>query len=158
MIHVKAAPGQRWDNGVSNEEETVMYTHILVPVSFDQERDAKGAMRVAEVLAEHSAKITLFHVIEQIPSYAAAYLPDGYLKERKTALQGKLESAVEGMENAAAVVVDGHAGRSIVEYASTHRVDCIVVAGYRPGMQDLLLGSTAHYVVRHAACAVHVLR
>ncbi|QFT93422.1 hypothetical protein FIU86_11275 [Roseovarius sp. THAF9] len=147
-----------WDNGVSKEEETVMYTHILVPVSFDEERDAKGAMRVAEVLAEHSAKITLFHVIEQIPSYAATYLPGDYVKERKIAVQAELDSAAEGLENASGVVVDGHSGRTIVDYADSHKVDCIVIAGHRPGMGDLLLGSTAQYVVRHAACAVHVLR
>ena len=135
-----------------------MYTHILVPVSFDEDRDAAGAMHVAEVLAEHSAKITLFHVIEQIPSYAATYLPGGYVKERKIAVQAELDSAASGLENAAGVVVDGHSGRTIVDYADSHKVDCIVIAGHRPGMQDLLLGSTAQYVVRHAACAVHVLR
>ncbi len=152
------AGARLWDNGVSKEEETVMYTHILVPVSFDEDRDAAGAMHVAEVLAEHSAKITLFHVIEQIPSYAATYLPGGYVKERKIAIQAELDSAASGLEHAAGVVVDGHSGRTIVDYADSHKVDCIVIAGHRPGMQDLLLGSTAQYVVRHAACAVHVLR
>jgi nucleotide-binding universal stress UspA family protein len=33
-----------------------------------------------------------------------------------------------------------------------------VIASHRPGMADLLIGSTAAQVVRHAPCAVHVLR
>ena len=135
-----------------------MYTHILVPVSFDDDRDAAGAMRVAEVLAEHEAKITLLHVIEQIPSYAATYLPGEYVKERKIAIQKELSSVAEGVENAVGVVVEGHSGRTIVDYANEAGVDCIVIAGHRPGMQDILLGSTAQFVVRHASCAVHVVR
>lgn len=159
MIHIKARRVGPWDNDVQpTEEETVMYTHILVPVSFDDDRDAAGAMHVAEVLAEHEAQITLFHVIEQIPSYAATYLPGEYIKERKIAIHKELDSVAERIENAKGVVVDGHSGRTIVDYASQHGVDCIVIAGHRPGMQDLLLGSTAQFVTRHAPCAVHVVR
>ena len=57
-----------------------------------------------------------------------------------------------------AVVVHGHAGGSIVDYATKHGCDCIVIASHRPGVEDYLLGSTAARVVRHAACSVHVMR
>ena len=56
------------------------------------------------------------------------------------------------------VVVYGHAGTSILEYAEEHGCDCIVIASHRPGLGDYLLGSTAARVVRHAACSVHVMR
>jgi len=135
-----------------------MYTHILVPVSFDQDRDAAGAMHVAEVLAEKDAKITLLHVIEQIPGYAASYLPKDYTAERKAAITKEIEDLAAGMTHATGAVVSGHAGRTILDYAQDHGADCIVIASHRPGMQDLLLGSTAHFVVRHAPCAVHVVR
>ena len=56
------------------------------------------------------------------------------------------------------VVVDGHSARTILDYAEEHGVDCIVMASHRPDITDYFLGSTAARVVRHAACAVHVLR
>jgi nucleotide-binding universal stress UspA family protein len=56
------------------------------------------------------------------------------------------------------VIVLGHAARSIVEYAENNNVDCIVIASHQPGFSDIFLGSTAAHVVRHAKCAVHVVR
>ena len=38
------------------------------------------------------------------------------------------------------------------------KADCIVIGSHKPGLIDYLLGSTAARVVRHAPCAVHVLR
>ncbi|WP_245848062.1 hypothetical protein [Octadecabacter ascidiaceicola] len=34
----------------------------------------------------------------------------------------------------------------------------MVIASYEPGMKEFFLGSTSALVVRHAYCAVHVLR
>jgi nucleotide-binding universal stress UspA family protein len=56
------------------------------------------------------------------------------------------------------VVIEGHSGRSILDHAAENDVDCIIIASHRPGMQDYFLGSTAAQVVRHATCAVHVVR
>jgi nucleotide-binding universal stress UspA family protein len=70
----------------------------------------------------------------------------------------ELGKMVEGIDGAEVQVVDGHSGRTIVDYAAENDIDCIVIASHRPGMQNLLLGSTATQVVRHAKCAVHVLR
>jgi len=65
---------------------------------------------------------------------------------------------LEGVDNATLNIVEGHSGRTILDYAENHQADCIVVASHRPGLQDYLLGSTAARVVRHASCAVHVVR
>jgi nucleotide-binding universal stress UspA family protein len=64
----------------------------------------------------------------------------------------------ESLPGGQAVLVEGHSGRTILDWADKHGVDCIIIASHRPGMQDLLLGSTATTVVRHARCAVHVIR
>ena len=55
-------------------------------------------------------------------------------------------------------IISGHAGRTIVDHAVENHVDCIVIASHRPGLEDYFLGSTAARVVRHAPCAVHVIR
>lgn len=135
-----------------------MYKHILVPISFDKERDAARALDVARLLAGKDGKVSLLHVIEQIPGYAISYMPTDYLAEARRAIKTELDTLAASLPDAEAHVVDGHSGRTILDWAETHAPDCIVIASHRPGMQDLLLGSTAAKVVRHASCAVHVIR
>jgi hypothetical protein len=55
------------------------------------------------------------------------------------------------------VVMSGHPGSTIVEYAAAHEIDCIIIASHRPGLQDDFPGSNAGRVVRHAKCAVPVI-
>jgi nucleotide-binding universal stress UspA family protein len=135
-----------------------MYDNILVPISFDEDRDAQGAISVARALANDGAKITLLHVMEQIPTYAISYMPTDYITESRHAIQAELTALAESVPGGQPVLVEGHSGRTILEWADKHGNDCIVIASHRPGMQDLLLGSTATTVVRHATCAVHVIR
>ncbi|RBI73479.1 universal stress protein [Roseovarius sp. TE539] len=135
-----------------------MYKNILVPISFDNDRDAAGAISVARTLGGDTAKVTLLHVMEQIPVYAISYMPQDYLVESRQAIQAELDDMAATLPNGSGLVVDGHSGRTILDWAKANGVDCIVMASHRPGMQDLLLGSTAAQVVRHATCAVHILR
>ncbi len=135
-----------------------MYKNILVPISFDAERDTTGAMKLAGILAAPDARVTLLHVVEHIPSYAISYVPADYLHEARTAIQTQIEEMAATLPNAKGVVIEGHSARSILEWATGNEPDLIIIASHRPGMQDLLLGSTASQVVRHATCAVHVLR
>ena len=120
-----------------------MYKNVLVPVSFEEDRDTAGAINVARVLAGDGGKVTVLHVMEQIPGYAISYVPENYLVESRQAIEAELSEMAATLPNGGAEVID---------------VDCIVIASHRPGMQDLLLGSTATQVVRHAGCAVHVIR
>ncbi|MDV4145251.1 universal stress protein [Shimia sp. FJ5] len=135
-----------------------MYEHILVPVSFDGDRHPETALEVASKLGTEGGKITLLHVMEQVPSYAVNYIPEGFHEDAKKAIIKSLEGMATGISNAECVVVDGHSGRTILDWADEHKPGLIVVASHRPGMQDLLLGSTATQLVRHAKCAVHVVR
>ena len=135
-----------------------MYKHILVPISFDQDRDAAGAIDIARTLAGGEGRITLIHVMEQIPNYAISYMPAEYLAESRKAVADELNSMAADIPHASGLVIEGHSGRTILDWAEQSEVDCIVIASHRPGMQDLFLGSTASQVVRHANCAVHVIR
>lgn len=135
-----------------------MYSNILVPIAFDGDRAITPAITIARCLAAGDATITLLHVMEQMPGYAINYFPEGYRKEAKAALTAELAKLAEDVPGAQPVLIEGHSGRSILAWADAHGVDLIVIASHRPGMQDILLGSTASQVVRHAACAVHVVR
>ncbi|WP_170526032.1 universal stress protein [Ruegeria arenilitoris] len=135
-----------------------MYHNILVPISFDAERDTSGPLKLAKLLATPDAKVTLLHVVEHIPDYAISYMPAEYLTEARRAIQDELSILAAKLPNAKGVVVEGHSGRTILDWAEANKPDLIIMASHRPGMQDLLLGSTATHVVRHASCAVHVVR
>lgn len=135
-----------------------MYKHILVPIALEHERDTGGAMDVAHRLLEKGGRITALHVTEALPSYVTQYLSEEQLDNRLTEAVTALKAELGGVRDVRPVVVEGHSGRTIVDYAVDHEVDCIVIASHRPGLQDYLLGSTAARVVRHAPCAVHVIR
>ncbi len=135
-----------------------MYSNILVPIAFDHGRDTTEAFDIAKTLAADGAKITALHVMEEVPSYVAQYLPEDQQEHNREELEDILKADLAGVEGVEIKVVSGHAGHTITEYAATHEIDCIVIASHRPGLQDYFLGSTAARVVRHAPCAVHVSR
>lgn len=135
-----------------------MYSNILVPVAFDPEHTGAGPIEIARALASPGARITLLHVMEEVPSYAVSYMPEGYREGLKEAAVAELRAKGGDVAGIEAVVVEGHAARTILEWSEQHHVDCIVIASHRPGMADYFIGSTAARVVRHATCAVHVMR
>lgn len=135
-----------------------MYNNILVPVSFEADRNAQGAMEIAKALCAEGGKITCLHVMEVLPKYATEYLPADHLANAKANILDSLNSLVDGVPGASTLVIEGHAARTIMDHAQKDKCDLIIIASHQPGMQDYLLGSTAAKVVRHAKCAVHVLR
>ena len=135
-----------------------MYKHILVPVSFEDDRNTAEALAVAQKLSDSDGRVTMLHVMEQVPSYVVNYIPEGFHEKAKAAIIQSLSDLAGDMENAKAIVVDGHSGRTILDWAEGNAADLIVIASHRPGMADFFLGSTAAQVVRHAKCSVHVVR
>ena len=133
-----------------------MYSHVLLPLTSDHGPNAEAAMRAARLLAGTDGKISALTVIEGIPPMVATELPAGMLERQRQAILDSLKDYVGGdME---AHVISGHAARTILDFANDRQVDCIVIASHDPGVQDYFLGSTAARVVRHAHCAVHVVR
>ena len=135
-----------------------MYKNILVPMALDHEHKVGGAIDIARKLLDEGGKIIALHVIEAIPQYAAVHLPDNFQEKRHAEAMASLKAELGGAPEVTTVVVTGHAGRTINDYAEQHDCDCIIVASHRPGFKDHFLGSTAAWVVRHSECSVHVIR
>ncbi len=135
-----------------------MYKNILVPIAIGHEPNTATALDVARTLLGDGGKITALSVIEAIPSYIRSYLPEGQEEKSYRDVRDALDKELAGTEGVIPVVLTGHPGREILDYAQKHEVDCIVIASHRPGFQDYFLGSTAAWVVRHTPCAVHVVR
>ncbi len=135
-----------------------MYKNILIPVVFDDEYDTEASYQVARALADEDAKVTITHVLEAVPNYIRAEIPGERLEATRKDVEKALEASATAYPGAVTELTTGHPGRAIVSYAEGHDIDCIVLASHRPGLEDYFLGSTASRVVRHAKCAVHVLR
>jgi universal stress protein F len=135
-----------------------MYKNILIPVAPEQRHDTGEALAIARRLLVEGGRITLLSVLEQVPPYAAEYLPDNYIKKNVEEMRTRLKADAGGVKDVEIDVVSGPAGATITDYAGTHEIDLIVIASHRPGLKDYFLGSTASRVVRHAPSAVHVLR
>ncbi|WP_281967853.1 universal stress protein [Roseovarius nanhaiticus] len=134
-----------------------MYKNILVPVLLDDVHDHVKTREIA-ALAGPDAQVTLLHVIERMPTYVAPYIPENATAELRAELQRELDKLAKSFDRARGEVITGSAGRSITDYANKIGADLIVVESHRPGAADYFFGSTAGHVVRHATCAVHVLR
>ena len=136
-----------------------MYSKILVPVALTHEGRAEAALKIAKTLRETGGQIRLLHVIEDIPGYATAYIPDDTIeKYRSRAMEDMRRLAAKVEDGADISIVHGHPSRAILDYAEQNDADCIVIASHMPGLEDYFLGSTAARVVRHAPCSVHVIR
>lgn len=136
-----------------------MYKKILVPVALDHGHDPSTALSVAKALSTQETELILLHVLEEIPGYVRSELPDDVFESAESTVTAQLASVAKSAgANARGVVVRGHAGSSIINFAEARAVDLIVIASHRPEWSDYLLGSTAARVVRHAPCAVHVIR
>ena len=136
-----------------------MFQKVLVPIALDHNKAYHHQIQAAKKLRDAGATITLLHVVEEIPGYVLAQIPAGITDSAHTsARQTLMEIAEESGPDVLTDVVVGHAGRTIVEYAESHEIDCIVMASHRPELVDYLLGTTAATVARHASCSVVILR
>ncbi len=135
-----------------------MYKNILVPIAPDHAANTDDAIRIAHALKSQGGTITLLTITEPVPGYVAQYLPEGQIEQNLKEIEANLQTDAGGKEGVKTLVLSGSAGATITEYAGENGVDLIIVASHRPGLQDYFLGSTAARVVRHAPCAVHVVR
>lgn len=135
-----------------------MYKNILIPVVFGDGHDTQASFMAAKALADAGANFTILHVMETMPGHLAGQIPESALENTHKEITKGLKEMAGGLPNSKPVLITGHAGRTITDYAEQNDVDCIVMASHRPGLVNYLLGSTADRVVRHAACSVHVIR
>ncbi len=135
-----------------------MYSNILVPIVLEDDAKIDASLKAARAMANEGAHITLLHVIEMIPVYVSDYVPPEFVVTARETVAEKLEAIARDIPNCRPAIADGRAGPRICRWAEENGSDCIVVASHQPAFSDILLGSVAGHVVRHANCAVHVIR
>ena len=156
--------------------------NILVPTDFSEAAAAalKYALKLARIT---SGKVTLLHAIyidkinenllgldalehlAQVMSSApqdSPYSPTSATWKLRDAAQAKLNDAISAQTappNIETAVVEGRPSIEIVDYATKHAVDQIVMGTQGRGMLGrAFLGSVAENVIRTAECPVTVVR
>ena len=131
---------------------------MVAAEALDDEHDHEASVEAALLLAAGGARVSILDVREAIPLKVMRQIPADYLEGLRADIRSVLDEIAGRFANGTGVLVDGHSGRTIVEWAEANGVDCIVIASHRPGLQDHLLGSTTSRVTGHASCLVHVTR
>ncbi|MBE2260132.1 MAG: universal stress protein [Candidatus Accumulibacter sp.] len=136
-----------------------MYKTILVPIDMAHITEGKAIVNLAASYGAQGSKIILLNVVEDIPNWAAVDLPAGLLDKSVNSTKAELKAIAEASGMHMDVDVrTGHSYETILDVAKENKVDLIIIASHRPGLQDYFLGSTAAKVVRHANCSVLVVR
>ena len=134
-----------------------MYRRILVPMALTHGVSPQ-TLKVAKTLCASDGEIVALHVYESVHSSVSAYLDDDAVKEGFEKARALLAEKLKDSPDVTPKIVSGHSARTIIDHAVENDVDCIVMGSHKPGLSDYFLGSTAARVVRHAPCAVHVIR
>ncbi|MEE4187348.1 MAG: universal stress protein [Roseobacter sp.] len=134
-----------------------MYRKIIVALSLDH-GISETALAKAKLLLDPGGEIIALHVYETPSGMAGAYISAEDIQRAQTTAKQRLEERVRDVPEAKPVLINGHSGRVIADYAREQGADCIIMGSHQPGLGDYFLGSTAARVVRHAHCSVIVLR
>lgn len=134
-----------------------MYKKIIVALGLSHGH-GEAALKMARLLKDAEGQILAVHVLEPVPGFASLYLQPNHEQETRAAALKGVEDRIGDAKDAKALILSGHPGRTITDYAEEVGADLIITGSHKPDMQDMLLGSTAARVVRHAPCSVHVIR
>lgn len=137
---------------------------ILVPVDLSEQSPLVVDHAVALAQA-YDASLDLLHVVEEA-AFPAAYgmdplspsHPDVQARARE-ALNALVDDGVETDVPIRSHILSGYAARDIVDFATEHTADLVVMATHgRTGLQRFLIGSVTEKVVRSAPCPVFTVK
>ncbi|MGB7755849.1 MAG: universal stress protein [Salinisphaera sp.] len=136
---------------------------ILLPIDLEHENDLDNVFACA--IEQASMHDSTFVLLSVLPQLSLGYFPSierRYMHKITGEAQRHLDRVAEqrlGTRFAwSAHVLTGSPGRMIVHAADEHEVDLIVMASHNPRRMDVLLGSVADWVVRHARHSILVVR
>ena len=136
-----------------------MYNKIVVAVDITHGELGQMLLEKAAQLLDEGGEIRLLHVLDEVPSYIAAELPQDLGERRNAEARVELKALADGMAAPVKIEVrSGAASGQILQCAEDIGADLVMIASHRPGLSDYFIGSTAARVVRHAQCSVLISR
>lgn len=134
-----------------------MYKKIIVSLSLEHGIGAR-AIETARRFSSDNGEIIAVHVYEPLQDSVRAYVSEDAVADSLKRANAALAERIGAAKDVEAVLLKGHSGRAVTDYARKVGADCIIVGSHKPGLSDHFLGSTASRIVRHSPCSVHVLR
>ena len=138
-----------------------MFAEIVIPVDVTQIAAARRAIAVAKANVKNDGHILLLHAIAPIPSTYEDYLNEkidsGFVSTAKKVLAELKES--EQLPPSTTIRIDhGKPHRIILDCIKDADNQAIVMSSHNPKLSDIVMGSVAAHVVKHAICSVFVIR
>lgn len=140
------------------------YKHILLAADYSEHGNLV-AQRAKDLAQQYQAKLSIIHVVDNLPIADAAYGPvipldvdftDELLEAAKTRLTEIADRL--GIEERNRWLEIGSPTLEVVRIAEQEHVDLIVVGSHGRHGLALLLGSTANSILHHAQCDVLAVR
>ena len=138
-----------------------MFSEILVPVDISQPEASHRALDVAKTNVDEQTRIVLFHVVDPVPALSGISEVRSQIADTVTLAKEVLHDLIreEGLPNDTEVrIARGNVHRMIVKCITDPDSQAIVMASHNPKLSDIVLGSVAAQVVKHATCSVMVVR
>jgi universal stress protein A len=139
---------------------------ILCPVDFS-EPSYHGLATAVDLAVKFGAEIEVLYVLPMLPPQPTDpnyefQVPEyeGLLhKDAETRLAAVIKEKIPAGIKAEALIGHGNAGKEIVRAAEENKSDLVVIASNgHSGWHNLVMGSVAEKVVRHAGCPVFIAR
>jgi len=152
---------------LAEENEYLGYRNILVATDFSKYANV-ALKKAVEISKPFNAKITLIHAAETLsadlyPSIGELAVPvlinnpeqeEKHLQRIEKQLDKLVDKADYDANLINTVVISGHPVDSLVEYASKHNVDLIVVGSHGRRGLARLVGSSTNGIINHAPCDI----
>jgi nucleotide-binding universal stress UspA family protein len=140
-----------------------MFKKIIAPIDPADTAIARPALDAAARLASMSdGVIRLVSVRSLMPMTYMEYVPTDFDEITRSETEKTLNEVAAGIalprDRISTKVRLGSIYGEVLEEAKEFGADLIVLGSHRPSMATYLLGSNATAVVRHALCAVLVVR
>jgi len=140
------------------------YQHILLAVDYSEHED-RVARRAKDLAKKYQAKLSIIHVLDNIPMPDTGYgtaisLTEDSGYELLEAEKARLMQIGDQLNIASANrwMIWGAPKQEIVRLAERESIDLIVVGSHGRHGLSLLLGSTANSVLNYAGCDVMTVR
>ncbi|PSJ46456.1 universal stress protein [Zobellella endophytica] len=140
-----------------------MFKQILLPLDFEHQELYPQVLESALKLCHPEGRINLLYVNPARIHHAAVPLMSNELidsmdKTMEQQLADFMARHIPAAHQGKVWIKHGVVYDTILARARKQRADLIVMPASRPGAETYLLGSNASRVVRHADCAVLVIR
>jgi nucleotide-binding universal stress UspA family protein len=132
------------------------YEHIACCIE-DSDASRAALAEARRLRALGPGRLTLVHVAPSPVIYGEGLgpPPEDEISAAASRWLTELAASVDGAER---VLLSGHPGAAVCDWAGRAGPDLLVAAAHRGLVQRLALGSFAGYLAYHAPCAVLVVR